>query len=108
MANGTGHTHDKNATVFAVDSRLWVVYATCSTGASGHKITENKSGCIQLVNMYSRTNEDGTVQPVESVTGKCVHWVMVDEESMALLVKKGQSLYLVCCLIIILSIPLLV
>ncbi len=93
MANDNGHTHDKNGTVFAVDSRLGVVYATCSTGSGGHRITENRSKCIKVVNMYSRTNEDGTVQPVESVMGKCIHWVMANEESMALLVKTGQSLY---------------
>ena len=77
------HIHDKNATVFAVDGG--VVYATCSTGA--HKITESS---VKVVNMYSRANEDGSVQPVESVTGKCVHWAMIDEETMHLIVEIGQ------------------
>ena len=90
MANDNMHTHDKNGTVFAVDDTLGVVYATCSTGSGGHKITENKSKCIAIVNMYSTTNEDGSVQPVESVRGKCVHWVMANEETMFLLVKTGQ------------------
>jgi hypothetical protein len=89
MANDKGRVHDKNGTVFAVDARLGVIYATCSTGSSGHKITENNSKCIKVVNMYSKTNEDGTVQSVESVKGKCVHWVMADEDSMSLLVKSG-------------------
>ena len=88
MANDELHTHAKNATVFAYDYRLKVVYATCSTGA--HKITENKSKCVKVVNMYSKTNEDGSVQPVESVKGKCVHWVMADEAAMHLLVETGQ------------------
>ena len=86
------HIHEKNATVFAVttvDSGLKMkcnlVYATCSTGA--HRITENS---IKVVNMYSKTNEDGSVQPVESVKGKCVHWVMIDEETMHLIVEIGQ------------------
>jgi hypothetical protein len=87
MANDKVHIHDKNATVIAVDSRLNVVYATCTTGA--HKITGNNSKCIKIVNMYSGTNEDGTVQPVESVGGKCVHWVMADEGTMRLLVETG-------------------
>lgn len=86
LSMGKCHSHDKNATVFAVDSRLNVVYATCSTGA--HKITENTR--IKVVNMYSKTNRDGSVQPVESVKGKCVHWVMIDEEAMTrLLVETG-------------------
>lgn len=96
MANDTHRTHDKNGTVFAVDERLGVVYATCSTGAGGHKITENNSQCIQVVNMYSKTKEDGTVEPVEKVTGKCVHWVMADETTMGLLVKKGKSILIWC------------
>lgn len=90
MANDNGHTHDKNGTIFAVDERLKVVYAACSTGSGGHKITANNSQFIKVVNMYSKTKEDGTVQEVEAVMGKCVHWVMVDEESMRLLVNKGQ------------------
>ena len=85
---GEDHIHDKNATVFAVDSRLNVVYATCCT--SSHKISEHDSQYIKVVNMYSKTNEDGSVQPVESVKGKCVHWVMIDEEAMRLLVETGQ------------------
>jgi hypothetical protein len=89
MANDSGHVHDKNGTIFAVDQRLNVIYATCSTGSSGHRITENNSKCIKLVNMFSKANEDGTVQSVESVTRKCVHWVMADENSMNLLVKSG-------------------
>jgi hypothetical protein len=88
MANDELHIHGKNATVFAYDYTLKVVYATCSTGA--HKITENKSKCVKVVNMYSKTNEDGSVQPVESVKGKCVHWVMADEAAMHLLVETGQ------------------
>ncbi len=90
MANDKAHVHDKNGTVFAVDSRLGLVYATCSTGAAGHKITENNSQCIKVVNMFSKTNEDGVLQSVESVKGKCVHWVMADEESMRLLVETGK------------------
>lgn len=91
MANDKAHVHDKNGTIFAVDSSLGVVYATCSTGAAGHKITENNSQCIKVVNMFSKTNEDGIMQSVELVKGKSVHWVMVDEESMRLLVKTGKS-----------------
>ena len=90
MANDKGHVHDKNGTIFAVDNVLGVIYATCSTGAGGHKITENNSKCIKVVNMLSKTNEDGTVQSVESVKGKCVHWVMADEVSMRLLVETGK------------------
>lgn len=77
------HIHEKNATVFAVDGGL--VYATCSTGA--HKITESS---ISVVNMYSQTNKDGSVQPVASVGGKCVHWTMLDEKTMHLIVDIGQ------------------
>ncbi len=84
------HIHDKNATVFAVDGG--VVYATCSTGA--HKITESS---VKVVNMYSRANEDGSVQPVESVTGKCVHWAMIDEETMHLIVEIGQCFVSCSC-----------
>jgi hypothetical protein len=76
MANDKVHIHNKNGTVFAVDSKLKVIYATCSTGS--HKITENNSKCIKVVNMYN-----------EGIAGKCVHWVMADEEMMALLVKTG-------------------
>lgn len=88
MTKDEGHVHKSNGTVFAVDNG-GVVYATCSTGSGPHKITENSSQCIKVVNMYSRTGEDGRPQPVESVRGKCVHWVMADEESMRLLVQAG-------------------
>ncbi len=95
MANDKAHFHDKNGTIFAFDSRLGVVYATCSTGAAGHKITENNSKCIKVVNMFCKTNEDGTMQSVESVKGKCVHWVMADEISMRLLVETGKRRILI-------------
>jgi hypothetical protein len=84
------HVHKSNGTVFAVGA-CGEVYATCSTGSGSHKITDNTSKCIKVVNMYSKTGEDGRPQPVEEVRGKCVHWVMADEESMRLLVKEGQS-----------------
>ncbi len=90
MASDKMHVHDTNGTIFAVDDRLGVVYATCSTGSNGHKITENNSKCIKVVNMHSTTNEDGEMQSVELVKGKCVHWVMADENSMRLLVETGQ------------------
>ena len=93
MTKDEGHVHKSNGTVFAVDDS-GLVYVTCSTGSGSHKITENNSQCIKVVNMYSRVGEDGKPQPVESVRGKCVHWVMLDEESMGLLVNKGQSS---CC-----------
>lgn len=102
MTNDRVHIHKKNATIFAVSqnaqnaqnaqnpqSSQYTVYATCSTGSSGHRIIENKSQCIKVVNMYSSTGEDGRPQPVEEVRGKCVHWVMLDEPSMALLVEAG-------------------
>ena len=95
MANDKLHVHDSNGTVFAVDNRLGVVYATCSTGSNGHKITENNSQCIKVVNMHSTTNEDGAMQSVESVKGKCVHWVMADEDSMRLLVETGQLCWII-------------
>jgi hypothetical protein len=87
MATGRLHIHDKNATVFAYDSQLNVVYATCSTGS--HKITEH-NGQFKVVNMYSKTMEDGSVQPVEIVRGKCVHWVTISVDSMRLFVETGQ------------------
>ena len=89
MTKDEGHVHKSNGTVFAV-CKSGLVYATCSTGSGSHRITENSSQCIKVVNMYSMTGEDGRPQPVEVVRGKCVHWVMVDEESMRLLVKAGQ------------------
>lgn len=90
MTLGEIHNHGHNGTVFAVHPASGLVYATCSTG--DHKITENKCECLNVVNMYSRTNEDGKPQPVESVKGKCVHWVMLDEESMRLFMQTGQLL----------------
>jgi hypothetical protein len=96
MANDKAHVHDKNGTVFAVDSSLGVVYATCATGAAGHKITGNNSQCIKVVNMFSKTNEDGVLQSVESVTEKCIHWVMANEDSMRLLVETGMSESWIC------------
>ena len=95
MTKDEGHVHKSNGTVFAVDDS-GLVYATCSTGSGSHKITDNNSQCIKVVNMYSKVGEDGKPQPVESVRGKCVHWVMLDEESMGLLVNKGQSSLLLC------------
>ena len=89
MTGDKVHIHKKNATVFAVDDKNTVVYATCCTGSSGHRIIENCSKCIKVVNMYSMTMEDGRPEPVEEVKGKCVHWVMLDEQSTALLVKAG-------------------
>jgi hypothetical protein len=86
MVNDKRHIHDKNGTVFAADSRLGVVYATCSSGT--HKITENNSKCVKVVDMFCKTN-NGIMQSVELVKGKCVHWVMVDEDSMHLLVETG-------------------
>lgn len=84
---GPLHVHDKNATVFAYDTGLNVVYATCSTGS--HKIAEH-NGQLKVVNMYSKTVGDGSVQPVEVVRGKCVHWVMLDVDSMRLFADTGQ------------------
>ena len=93
MTKDEARVHKSNGTVFAVDDRAdgtGLVYATCSTGSGPHRITENCSQCIRVVNMYSKTGQAGKPQPVESVRGKCVHWVMLDEESMGLLVRKGQ------------------
>lgn len=89
MALDELHVHKSNGTIFAVGLN-GEIYATCSTGS--HKITDFNSQCIKVVNMYSRTGEDGRPQSVESVKGKCVHWVMIDEESMGLFVQAGQSL----------------
>ena len=90
MTKDEAHIHKSNGTIFAVGLG-GEVYVTCSTGSGSHKITENKSECIKVVNMYSSTGEDGKPQPVVEVGGKCVHWVMLDEESMRLLVQAGQS-----------------
>ncbi len=102
MTKDEGRVHKSNGTVFAVDGG-GLVYATCSTGSGPHKITENNSQCIKVVNMYSRTGQDGKPQPVESVRGKCVHWVMLDEESMGLLVRKGQFFLLLCLFDVVIS-----
>lgn len=102
MTLGEIHNHSHNGTIFAVHPASGLVYATCSTG--DHKITENRCECIKVVNMYSRTNEDGRPQPVESVGGKCVHWVMLDEESMRLFMQAGQFMSVFVSLIMLIVI----
>jgi hypothetical protein len=62
---------------------------TCVTGGPGHRIVDNSSGAVKVVNMFSALGEDGRVQPVTEVRGRCIHWVMLDEEDMALLIEKG-------------------
>lgn len=83
------HIHKTNCTVVAVDDVLGVVYMTCVTGAPGHKITESGRD-VKVVNMHSALGEDGKVQSVAEVKGRCIHWVMFDEEDMRLLIEKGQ------------------
>jgi hypothetical protein len=87
------HIHKTNCTVVAVDDALGVVYMTCVTGAPGHKITETNRH-VKVVNMHSALREDGKVQPVVEVKGRCIHWVMFDEEDMRLFIQKGQSVNL--------------
>jgi hypothetical protein len=89
MTKGEVHIHTSNCTVVAVDDELGVVYMTCVTGAPGHKITES-SKVVKVVNMHSALREDGKVQPVQEVKGRCIHWAMFDEEDMNLLIKKGK------------------
>ncbi len=89
MTKGEVHIHKTNCIVVAVDSELGVVYITCVTGAPGHRITEK--GCVKVVNMHSPLGADGKVRPVEEVKGRCIHWVMFDEEDMNLLIKKGKK-----------------
>jgi hypothetical protein len=90
MTKGEVHIHGSNCTVVAVDEELEVVYMTCVTGAPGHKITDNSSGVVKVVNMHSSLGSDGKVQPVEEVKGRCIHWVMLDEKDMGLLMEKGN------------------
>ena len=86
----TKHIHKTNLTVVAVDDVLGEVYMTCVTGAPGHKITEASKQCQarqggQYVVRYGRMAE---------VEGRCIHWVMLDEEVTGgydLLIKKSQS-----------------
>ena len=89
MTKGEVHIHSSNCTVVAVDEELKVVYMTCVTGAPGHKITDNSSKVVKVVNMHSSLGSDGKVQPVEEVKGRCIHWVMLDEDDMGLLMEKG-------------------
>ena len=88
------HIHKSNCTVVAVDDTLGVVYMTCVTGAPGHKITEVGKD-VKVVNMHSAL-VDGKVQPLTTVKGRCIHWVMVDEEDMRLLIQKGRELVVYC------------
>jgi hypothetical protein len=102
------HIHKSNCTVVAVDDALGVVYMTCVTGSAGHKITSG-SKHVKVVNMHSALGADGKVQPVAEVKGRCIHWVMFDEEDMRLLVDKGQCLicdllYVVVIVYILLSV----
>ena len=97
MTKGAVHIHNSNCTVVAVDEELKVVYMTCVTGAPGHKIVENSSGAVKVVNMFSALGEDGRVQPVKEVKGRCIHWVMLDEEDMGLLMEKGGSALALYC-----------
>jgi hypothetical protein len=102
MTKGEVHIHTSNCTVVAVDDELGVVYMTCVTGAAGHKITES-SKFVKVVNMHSALGGDGKVQPVVEVKGRCIHWAMLDEEDMHLLIKKGKFFllkYSYCCFIV--------
>jgi hypothetical protein len=95
MTRSEVHIHKSNCTVVAVDDTLGVVYMTCVTGAPGHKITEVGKD-VKVVNMHSAL-VDGKVQPLTTVKGRCIHWVMVDEEDMCLLIQKGRKLVDLLC-----------